>query len=94
MRIFSRPASAHYGSLPQTYSNPEDVHRKIGYPGDDGIIDVLDISRLPASVGEVRKVKVLGVYCITDQLKTNWKVLTINLEDPIAKDIEGNQFEK
>lgn len=42
------------------------------------------------SRGEVIKVKVLGVLAMIDEGETDWKVIAINVDDPEAKDLNGD----
>lgn len=44
------------------------------------------------SRGEVIKVKVLGILAMIDEGETDWKVIVINVEDPEAKDFNGEHF--
>lgn len=39
--------------------------------------------------GEVKQVKVLGVLAMIDEGETDWKVIGIDNNDPMAKDMNG-----
>ncbi|KAH6603790.1 inorganic pyrophosphatase [Trichoderma cornu-damae] len=75
-----------YGSLPQTWENSNVKHNFTGYPGDNDPMDVVDISAIdPGFVGQVRTVKILGGIPMIDDKTTDWKVIGINVEDPLSK---------
>lgn len=56
-----------YGSVPQTWENPEFKHEFTGYPGDNDPVDMFEISSLePGHVGQVKRVKLLGGLAMVD----------------------------
>ncbi|CAG9988637.1 unnamed protein product [Clonostachys byssicola] len=77
-----------YGSIPQTWESPNHKHNLTGYVGDNDPIDIFEISSLPpAAVGEIRQVKVLGGLPMIDEETTDWKVIAIDVNDPLAKHV-------
>ncbi|KAK5989445.1 Inorganic pyrophosphatase [Cladobotryum mycophilum] len=75
-----------YGSLPQTWENSNINHKFTGYPGDNDPMDIFDISAIDSGfVGQVRQVKLLGGLPMIDDNTTDWKVIAINVNDPLAK---------
>ncbi|XP_026822484.1 inorganic pyrophosphatase [Rhopalosiphum maidis] len=76
-----------YGALPQTWENPELLDEHTGCKGDNDPLDVLEIGYKVAKRGEVLKVKVLGTVALIDEGETDWKILVINVEDPIAPEV-------
>ena len=44
-----------------------------------------------ATVGEVKQVKVLGVLAMIDDGETDWKVLGIDITDPLAEEMNGRE---
>ena len=40
-------------------------------------------------MGEVKEVKVVGVVALLDEGETDWKVIVIDVNDPLAKDINN-----
>ena len=44
-----------------------------------------------ANRGEVLQVKVLGVVALIDEGETDWKVLAINVNDPLAEKMNGRK---
>ena len=43
-----------------------------------------------AKQGDVKQVKVLGILAMIDEGETDWKVIAIDVNDPMAKDMNGN----
>lgn len=76
-----------YGAFPQTWENPEHTDPSTGCKGDNDPIDVLEIGSRVAKRGEVVQVKVLGIVALIDEGETDWKVITIDINDPKANDL-------
>jgi inorganic pyrophosphatase len=56
-----------YGSIPQTWEDPNHNHEFTGFPGDNDPVDIFEISSLkPAHVGQVKQVKILGGLAMID----------------------------
>ncbi|KAK1239913.1 hypothetical protein MKX08_007355 [Trichoderma sp. CBMAI-0020] len=78
-----------YGSLPQTWENSNIKHNFTGFPGDNDPMDVVDISAIdPGYVGQVRTVKILGGMAMIDDETTDWKIIGININDPLSQVID------
>ncbi|KAL7296514.1 hypothetical protein TKK_0009949 [Trichogramma kaykai] len=73
-----------YGALPQTWENPDVLDESTGFKGDNDPIDVLEIGYRVAKRGEVIKVKVLGTIALIDEGETDWKIIAIDINDPLA----------
>ncbi|SMN20295.1 similar to Saccharomyces cerevisiae YBR011C IPP1 Cytoplasmic inorganic pyrophosphatase (PPase) [Maudiozyma saulgeensis] len=73
-----------YGALPQTWEDPNEAHPETKAVGDDDPIDVLEIGEAIAYTGEVKQVKALGVMALLDEGETDWKVIAIDVRDPLA----------
>ncbi|XP_014212908.1 inorganic pyrophosphatase isoform X2 [Copidosoma floridanum] len=73
-----------YGAIPQTWENPEVLDAETGFKGDGDPIDVLEIGYKVAKRGEVLKVKVLGTVALIDEGETDWKIIAIDVNDPLA----------
>ncbi|KAK2764574.1 hypothetical protein FQN54_009269 [Arachnomyces sp. PD_36] len=74
-----------YGSIPQTWEDPNLDHPFTGFPGDNDPVDIFEIgSAKPSFVGEVKKVKILGGLAMIDEETTDWKIVAIDVEDPLA----------
>lgn len=80
-----------YGCLPQTWEDPKhkDVHT--GYMGDNDPIDACEIGQKVHKQGAVIQVKVLGILAMIDEGETDWKVMCIDVNDPMAKDLNDVQ---
>jgi len=84
-----------YGALPQTWENPNVLDTATGYKGDNDPIDVCEIGHRVAKRGDVVQVKVLGIMALIDEGETDWKVLAINVNDPLAEKLNNvNDIEK
>jgi Inorganic pyrophosphatase len=44
-----------------------------------------------ANRGEVLQVKVLGIIALIDEGETDWKVIAINIHDPLAEKLNGKE---
>ncbi|KAF6006665.1 hypothetical protein HII13_004944 [Brettanomyces bruxellensis] len=75
-----------YGAFPQTWEDPtfEALGNKELY-GDDDPLDVLELGSTVGKLGEIKTVKVLGALAMIDEGELDWKIITINLKDPMAK---------
>lgn len=63
--------------------------------GDNDPLDVVNISSLEYQVGEVAQVKVLGTYAMIDEGETDWKILVVDVRDPLAAQLnELSDIEK
>lgn len=76
-----------YGCLPQTWEDPTQVHMETGALGDGDPLDVCEIGNHVCEVGEVMQVKVLGVLGMIDEGEMDWKIIVINVHDPLAKEM-------
>jgi len=74
----------HYGALPQTWEHVGilDSHTKMH--GDNDPIDAFDISSIKRKPGDIIAVKVLGAIAMIDNKETDWKLITVNLNDNMA----------
>eukprot|EP00817_Percolomonadidae_sp_ATCC50343_P007152 CAMPEP_0117430066 /NCGR_PEP_ID=MMETSP0758-20121206/9590_1 /TAXON_ID=63605 /ORGANISM="Percolomonas cosmopolitus, Strain AE-1 (ATCC 50343)" /LENGTH=319 /DNA_ID=CAMNT_0005217683 /DNA_START=175 /DNA_END=1130 /DNA_ORIENTATION=+ len=98
-RYYHHQSLFNYGLFPQTWEDPNH-HIKFPsgktYPGDNDPIDVLELGYKQLKTGDIVKVKVLGILALIDDGETDWKVLTINVDDPMAdkvNDVEDVQRE-
>ncbi|XP_043581534.1 inorganic pyrophosphatase isoform X1 [Bombus pyrosoma] len=73
-----------YGALPQTWENPEVSDSATECKGDNDPIDVLEIGYKIAKRGEILKVKILGCVALIDEGETDWKIIVIDVNDPLA----------
>ncbi|KAK3329010.1 inorganic pyrophosphatase [Apodospora peruviana] len=73
-----------YGAFPQTWEDPNVVHPETKAKGDNDPLDVCEIGELVGYTGQVKQVKVLGVMALLDEEETDWKVIVIDIKDPLA----------
>ncbi|KAF5138824.1 Inorganic pyrophosphatase [Metarhizium anisopliae] len=74
-----------YGSIPQTWENKNVKDNYTGLVGDNDPVDLFDVSSIsPGYTGEVKQVKVLGGLAMIDDNTTDWKVIAIDVRDPLA----------
>lgn len=76
-----------YGCFPQTWEDPEHIDEETLHKGDNDPIDVLEIGTRQRRLGEVTVVKILGVLGLIDDSETDWKVLAISIDDPLAHEM-------
>merc|ERR1712014_568025 len=73
-----------YGAFPQTWEDPNATHPETKAKGDNDPLDVCEIGELVAKPGEVKQVKVLGTMALLDEGETDWKIIVIDVNDPLA----------
>lgn len=76
-----------YGALPQTWEDPDHEEPSTQTKGDMDPIDVCEIGQAVHKRGAVIQVKVLGIMCLVDEGETDWKVLCIDVNDPLAEQL-------
>lgn len=76
-----------YGAIPQTWENPDLTDKHTQAKGDNDPVDICDIGERVAEIGEVKQVKVLGIMAMIDEGETDWKVIGIDVKDPLADQI-------
>ncbi|KAM3164307.1 Pyrophosphate phospho-hydrolase [Lachancea thermotolerans] len=81
-----------YGAIPQTWEDPtvESSHEGVrGIKGDNDPLDCCEIGSSVLSMGDVKKVKILGSLALIDNGELDWKVLVIDVNDPLASKINN-----
>ncbi|KAH3688572.1 hypothetical protein WICPIJ_000453 [Wickerhamomyces pijperi] len=73
-----------YGAFPQTWEDPNQTHPETKANGDNDPLDVCEIGEEVGYTGQVKQVKVLGVMALLDEGETDWKVIVIDVNDPLA----------
>lgn len=76
-----------YGAFPQTWEDPKHVSEETGYPGDNDPVDVIELGTRQRPLGSITRVKILGLIAMIDADETDWKVLTIALDDDRARNV-------
>jgi len=62
-------------------------HADTGALGDNDPIDACDISSIQHQTGDVVVVKIIGTYAMIDEGETDWKIVCIDIKDPLAEQI-------
>lgn len=78
-----------YGSIPRTWESPNFDHDFTGFPGDNDPMDAFDVSQDVGYTGQIKQVKILGGLAVNDGGETDWKMLVIGLDDPIAPMVDS-----
>lgn len=73
-----------YGAFPQTWEDPSQSHAETKAKGDNDPLDVCEIGEQVGYVGQVKQVKVLGIMALLDEGETDWKVIVVDVQDPLA----------
>lgn len=73
-----------YGAFPQTWEDPNQIHPETKAKGDNDPLDVCEIGEAVGYPGQVKQVKVLGVMALLDEGETDWKVIVVDVNDPLA----------
>lgn len=78
-----------YGAIPQTWENPNHTDENTGAKGDNDPVDICEIGQRVAKRGDVLEVKVLGVLAMIDDGETDWKMIVIDVRDPLAEKLNS-----
>ncbi len=78
-----------YGALPQTWENPYKLNSYTNLKGDNDPLDVCEIGSIVGTVGEIKAVKLLGTIALIDEGETDWKLIAIDINDPIASNVNN-----
>lgn len=68
----------------QTWEDPSQQHAETKAKGDNDPLDVCEIGEQVGYVGQVKQVKVLGIMALLDEGETDWKVIVVDVSDPLA----------
>jgi hypothetical protein len=70
--------------LSQTWEDPNQSHVETKAKGDNDPLDVCEIGEQVGYTGQVKQVKVLGIMALLDEGETDWKVIVVDVLDPLA----------
>ncbi|CAG8499875.1 1801_t:CDS:2, partial [Acaulospora colombiana] len=73
-----------YGAFPQTWEDPTQTHAETKAKGDNDPLDVCEIGEQVGYTGQVKQVKVLGIMALIDEGETDWKIIVVDVNDPLA----------
>jgi len=77
-----------YGAFPQTWENGA-IPSLEGTLGDNDPLDVCELGSRVATPGSVIQVRVLGILGLLDEGETDWKVMAIDVTDPLADQLHS-----
>jgi inorganic pyrophosphatase len=60
------------------------MHPETKANGDNDPVDVCEIGEAIGYTGQVKQVKVLGIMALLDEGETDWKVIVVDVNDPLA----------
>lgn len=80
-----------YGAFPQTWESPVEIDHDTQCRGDNDPLDCIEIGGGLMASGSVHPVKVLGVMALLDEGETDWKVIVIDVNDPMAPKLNDIQ---
>jgi inorganic pyrophosphatase len=78
-----------YGAIPRTWEDPNILCEETLKYGDNDPLDIIDIGDTQAQTGFVYKVKPIGILALIDDGETDWKVISINIMDQHADNIDN-----
>lgn len=71
-------------TVSQTWEDPNHAHPETKAKGDNDPLDVCEIGEQIGYTGQVKQVKVLGIMALLDEGETDWKVIVVDVADPLA----------
>jgi len=78
-----------FGVIPQTWSDPSSMSGETGARGTNTPLDVCEIGDQVAQVGQVKQVKLLGALALGDRRQLEWKIIAVDVTDPLADRLES-----
>lgn len=83
------PIPFNYGFIPQTWECPNELDVYTGLVGDNDPIDFVEIGKKMIPCGEIVVVKIVGIIALIDQGETDWKVIGIDINNPISAELNS-----
>jgi len=78
-----------YGAFPQTWENPNHKDESTQCMGDNDPVDCCEIGTRVAERGDVLEVKLLGTLAMIDDGEADWKMIVIDVTDPLAAQLNS-----
>eukprot|EP00928_Gymnodinium_smaydae_P056574 TRINITY_DN3993_c0_g4_i1.p1 TRINITY_DN3993_c0_g4~~TRINITY_DN3993_c0_g4_i1.p1 ORF type:complete len:294 (-),score=38.31 TRINITY_DN3993_c0_g4_i1:75-956(-) len=89
LREYHGPIFWNYGYVPQTWEDPDGKHQGLEqYRGDNDPLDVVEIGSQPHERGQISSIKVLGALAMIDSEELDWKLIAIDIKDPLADELK------
>jgi inorganic pyrophosphatase len=60
------------------------THPETKAKGDNDPIDVCEIGEEVGYPGQIKQIKILGTMALLDEGETDWKIIAIDVNDPLA----------
>ncbi|KAJ5168890.1 inorganic pyrophosphatase [Penicillium canariense] len=85
-----------HGAIPQTLQDPDLLDPDTHIPGDSDPLDICELAGMVDQTGTVKQVKVLGAFAVLQEGVTDWKILVVDVKNPLSErlddieDIEPN----
>uniref|UniRef100_A0A0K2U319 Inorganic pyrophosphatase n=1 Tax=Lepeophtheirus salmonis TaxID=72036 RepID=A0A0K2U319_LEPSM len=73
-----------YGFIPQTWEDPDHLDHSTQCKGDGDPIDLCEIGQKVHTRGAIIQTKILGTLALVDEGQTDWKILAIDVNDPLS----------
>jgi len=92
LRDYIVPIEWNYGAFPQTWEQPDHAWaglEALATKGDNDPLDLVDLSKIDVACGSVIQVKLVGVLAMIDEGEVDWKMVVINVADPLADKINS-----
>ncbi len=71
-------------AFPQTWEDPHHTHPDTKAKGDNDPLDVCEIGEQVGYTGQIKQVKFSVSCALLDEGETDWKVIVIDVNDPLA----------
>lgn len=68
----------------QTWEDPNYTHPETKAKGDNDPLDVCEIGEEVGYPGQIKQIKILGTMALLDEGETDWKIIAIDVNDPLA----------
>ncbi|KAK6459198.1 inorganic pyrophosphatase [Scheffersomyces xylosifermentans] len=78
---------SNYGAFPQTWEDPTTKEEELQLFGDNDPLDICEIGTAIIERGSVKRVKILGSLALIDDGELDWKVIVVDINDPLAKEV-------
>ena len=76
-----------YGAFPQTWEDKDAFNEDAQAYGDNDPLDVCEIGSAVHNLGDVKRVKVLGSLALIDDGELDWKIITVDVNDPLSNQV-------
>lgn len=71
----------------KTWEGPNFIYPDTKAKGDNDPLDICETGERMGYPGEIKQVKVLGILALFDGEDTDWKIIAIDIKDPVASEL-------